>query len=75
MTAETRRHIRLENLSRTTLPADIEKALRRERLIGVEDGEGPGSAVYALTPAQFNYSSFVSCQRAGPTLHYLILTF
>ncbi|KAI9571292.1 hypothetical protein HD554DRAFT_2016868 [Boletus coccyginus] len=37
MAAETRRHIRLENLSRTTLPADIERALRRERLVGVED--------------------------------------
>lgn len=39
MTAETRKHIRLENLSRTSLPADIERALRRTRFIGVEDGE------------------------------------
>ncbi|KAG8217758.1 hypothetical protein J3R82DRAFT_5919 [Butyriboletus roseoflavus] len=39
VTAETRRHIRLENLPRTTLPADIERALRRERLVGVENGE------------------------------------
>jgi len=37
MTAETRRHILLGNLPRTTLPADIERALRRERLVGVED--------------------------------------
>ncbi|KAF8136635.1 hypothetical protein EV363DRAFT_1395731 [Boletus edulis] len=34
---EIRRYIRLENLSRTILPTDIERALRRERLVGVED--------------------------------------
>lgn len=75
MTAETRRHIRLENLSRTTLPADIERALRRQRLVGVEDGECLGPVIHVLTPVQFNHNSFVSYQRAGPTLHSLIPTF
>ncbi|KAG9318723.1 hypothetical protein JVU11DRAFT_822 [Chiua virens] len=37
LSTETRRHIRLENLSRTALPADIKRALRRERLVGVDD--------------------------------------
>jgi len=73
--AETRRHIRLENLSRTTLPADIERALSRERLVGVEDGESPGPAVHVLTPVQFNYSSSVSYQHAVPTLRSPIQTF
>lgn len=75
VTAETRQHIRLENLPRTTLPADIERALRCERLVGVEDGEILGPAMHVLTPVQFNYSSSVSYQRAGPTLHCLIPTF
>lgn len=75
MSAETRRHIRLENLPRTTLPADIERALRRERLVGVEDGEILDPAMHVLTPLQSNYSSSVSYQRAGPTSHSLIPTF
>ena len=75
MTVETRRHIRLENLSRTVLPADIERALRRERLVGVEDGENPGPAMHVLTPVQFNYSCSVSYQHAGPTLHFPTPTF
>jgi hypothetical protein len=75
MTAQPRRHIRLENLSRTTLPADIERVLRRERLVGVEDGENPGLVMPVLTPVQSNYSCSVSYQHAGPTLHSPTPTF
>lgn len=50
ITAETRRHIRLENLPRTTLPVDIERALRRERLVGVEDGEILEFDMHVLMP-------------------------
>lgn len=75
MTAETRRHIRLENLPRTVLPVDVERALRRERLVGVEDGESPGCVIHILTPVQSNYSSSVSYQHAEPTSHSPIPTF
>ncbi|KAG6329730.1 hypothetical protein ID866_9358, partial [Astraeus odoratus] len=34
---DARRHILLENLSRTALAADIRRAIRRERVIGVDD--------------------------------------
>ncbi|KIK94300.1 hypothetical protein PAXRUDRAFT_104227, partial [Paxillus rubicundulus Ve08.2h10] len=35
--AESRRHILVANLPRTALPADIQRAIRRERLVGVDD--------------------------------------
>lgn len=72
MAAETRRHIRLENLSRTTLPADIERALRRERLVGVEDGKSPGPAVHVLyaSPVQLQLFRFLPTRRAYITLSH-----
>jgi hypothetical protein len=40
MAVESRRHILVGNLPRTALPADIQRTIRRERLVGVDDGEG-----------------------------------
>ncbi|KAF9227614.1 hypothetical protein BS17DRAFT_693550, partial [Gyrodon lividus] len=37
MTAETKRHILVENLPRTAFPADIRRAIRREKLVGIDD--------------------------------------
>lgn len=41
--AETRKHILLDNLPRTALPADIRRTTRREKLVGVDDGEPTAS--------------------------------